>query len=319
MRAMNVMDRRTILKSAAIAAATGGAAAFGGEAIGAGNAGPGAAPALRAKPFIETADGTRLFYRDWGTGKPVVFTHAWALNSDIWEYQLTYLTEHGLRCVAYDRRGHGRTSDPGRGYDYDTLADDLAAVIEQLDLREVTLVGFSMGAGEVARYLSRHGAGRIARVVLTSPGTPVAAKMADNPDGTDVSVYEGFVAGITKDRPAFFAYNLWMFFGKGATASPMMSQWLLSQFLQASPKATIECMRGFISADFRPDMRAFTVPTLIIQGDADVLAPIDKTGRRTVQAIPGSRLIVYEGGPHGLVVTEKDRFNRDLLAFAQGS
>jgi non-heme chloroperoxidase len=223
-----------------------------------------------------------------------------------------------MRCIAYDRRGHGRSDDPGRGYDFDTLADDLAAVIDQLDLREVTLVGFSMGAGEVARYLSRHGSSRIARVVLTSPNTPVTAKMADNPEGTDRSVYEGFVAGIMKDRPAFFTNGVWSFFGKDSAASPQIVQWVLSQFVLTSPKAAIECNRAFIGADFRPDMRAFTVPTLVIQGDADLLSNIDKTGRKTVEAIPGSRLIVYEGGPHGLVVTERDRFSRDLLAFAEG-
>jgi non-heme chloroperoxidase len=309
------MDRRTILRSAAFAAATAGAMGSG-EAEGAGGAPP-AASAPRRKPFIEAMDGTRLFYRDWGAGKPVLFTHAWALNSDIFEYQLTYLAEHGLRGVAYDRRGHGRSDDPGRGYDFDTLADDIACVIDQLDLHDVTLVGFSMGAGEVARYLTRHGADRIARVVLTSPNTPAPGKRPDNPDGTDRQIYEGFVAGIMSDRPTFFANGLWLFFGKGSSASPTIQQWVLSQFLQASPRAAIECTRALADADFRPDMEAFTMPTLVIQGDADLLAPLDKTGRKTVAAIPRGRLIVYEGGPHGLVVTEKDRFNRDLLAFVQ--
>jgi pimeloyl-ACP methyl ester carboxylesterase len=307
------MDRRIILKSAAITVVASAAVASGRKTVAAATP----AAARRSPPFIEAADGTRLFYRDWGTGKPVLFTHAWALNSDIFEYQLTFLADHGLRCIAYDRRGHGRSDDPGHGYEFDTLADDLAAVIDQLDLREVTLVGFSMGAGEAARYLSRHGSSRIARVLLTSPNTPVTAKMADNSEGTDSSVYEGFVAGIIKDRPAFFANGVWSFFGKDSAASPQMVQWVLSQFLLTSPKAAIECNRAFIGADFRPDMRAFTVPTLVIQGDADLLSNIDRTGRKTVQAIPGSRLIVYEGGPHGLVITERDRFNRDLLAFAR--
>jgi pimeloyl-ACP methyl ester carboxylesterase len=304
-----------ILQSAAVAASAAG--------FGAGTeAAMAAAPSgRRTKPFIETADGTQLFYRDWGHGEPVVFTHAWALSSDIFEYQMSFLAEHGMRCIAYDKRGHGRSSDTGQAYDFDTLADDLANVIDELDLTNVTLVGFSMAAGEVARYLTRHGTSRVARVVLTSPNTPAPAKKPDNPDGTDPALYESFVTGIMSDRPAFYASGLWMFFGKegkGAEDSPSMQQWVLSQFMQASPRAAIECIRALKDADFRPDMASFTMPTLVIQGNADVLANIDKTGRKTVAAIPGSRLIVYEGGPHGLLVTERQRFNHDLLAFIRG-
>ena len=309
------MNRRMILQSAAVAASATGFGA-GTEAAMAG-----APSARRAKPFIEAADGTQLFYRDWGHGEPVVFAHAWALSSDIFEYQMSFLAEHGMRCIAYDKRGHGRSTDTGQAYDFDTLADDLASVIDELDLNNVTLVGFSMAAGEVARYLTRHGASRVARVVLTSPNTPAPAKKPDNPDGTDPALYESFVTGIMSDRPAFYASGLWMFFGKegkGAEASPSMQQWVLSQFMQASPRAAIECIRALKDSDFRPDMASFTTPTLVIQGDADVLANIDKTGRKTVAAIPGSRLIVYEGGPHGLLVTERERFNRDLLAFIGG-
>jgi non-heme chloroperoxidase len=170
----------------------------------------------RSGPFIDAEDGTRLFHRDWGEGAPILFCHPWALNADIWEYQLTELSERGLRCIAYDRRGHGRSEDPGRGYDYDTLAADLAAVIEHLDLRDVTLVGYSMGSGEVARYLSRHGGGLVSRVVLVSPVAPVT---------TGGAKYESFIAGLKKDRPASIAAGIALFLGDGLVSSAM-SEWV---------------------------------------------------------------------------------------------
>jgi non-heme chloroperoxidase len=277
---------------------------------------PGAPAAAGTGSFLETRDRTRLFHLDWGAGKPVVFLHAWALNADLWEYQMTELADHGLRCIAYDRRGHGRSSDPGRGYDFDTLADDLATVLDRLDLHGVTLVGHSMGGGEVARYLSRHGKARIARAVLVSSITPLVAKMPDYPEGTDRRQYEGLIAVLKKDRPAALTGGVPLFTGS-REVSPAMSQWLATQFLRSSPKAVIECMRAIAVADFRPDLRAFTIPTLIVHGDADQLNPIDKTARKTAQAIRGSELKVYEGGPHGLTITDKERFTQDLLAFAR--
>lgn len=267
--------------------------------------------------FVRTRDGASLFHLDWGSGPPVVFLHSWGLCSEIWEYQLMALVERGLRCVAYDRRGHGRTRDPGRGYDFDTLAGDLAAVLDALDLRGVTLVAHSMGAGEVARYLARYGAGRIARVLLTSPITPAVARAADNPDGADRSLFEGIVAVLKKDRPAALTAGVGRFTG-ARPVSPALTQWILSQFLRASPLALIECMRSIGSSDFRRDLRAFTMPTWIIHGDADELNVLDRTGRRTAQAIPGSRLIVYPGAPHGVMVTDHERFTRDLLSFVSG-
>jgi non-heme chloroperoxidase len=301
-----MMDRRTVVISAAAAAGAGAVMmAAGGDAAG-------VEPDASAKPFaasrrhsyIETSDAS-LFYNDWGTGKPVVFSHAWGLNADIWEYQLTELADHGLRCIAYDRRGHGRSSDPGRGYDYDTLSDDLAAIIEQLDLTEVTLVGFSMGSGEVARYLSRYGSGRIARIVLVGAMSP-------KPDG---GLFPGFIAGLKKDRPAFLAGGVPLFMGSDSAVSPAMSQWVLTQFLRASPKALIECMRVISASDMRVDFGAIKLPTLVIHGGSDQVNPLDKTAKLTAAAIPGCELRVYENAPHGLVITHRDRLTKDFMAF----
>lgn len=280
--------------------------AAGGEAVG---VKPERSAVLSAAPprisYIETSDGASLFYNDWGAGRPVVFSHAWGLNADIWEYQLTELTDQGLRCIAYDRRGHGRSSDPGRGYDYDTLSDDLAAIIERLDLADVTLVGFSMGSGEVARYLSRHGSSRIARIVLVGA-------MAPKPDG---GLFPGFIPGLKKDRPAFLAGGVPLFIGSDTTVSPAMSQWVLAQFLRASPKAMIECMRAISASDLRADFGAIKLPTLMIHGGNDQVSPLDKTGKLTAAAIPGCELRVYENAPHGLVITHRDRLTKDMLAF----
>ena len=270
--------------------------------------------------FIETRDRVSLFYKDWGTGNPVVFVHGWALGADMWEYQMPSLAGKGLRCIAYDKRGCGRSGQPWGGYDFDTFADDLAMLIEQLDLREVTLVGHSMGCGDITRYLSRHGAERVARAALVAPTTPFILRTADNPEGLEKSVFDNIVAELCRDRPRFLAASAPAFFGTGGPNSPVsqeMIQWAVGLFFQASPKAMTDMIRAMSETDLRKDMHAFTVPTLIIHGDADQGAPIDLTGRRTAQAIPGSELKVYEGAAHGLFITEKDRLNTDLLAFIQ--
>lgn len=269
----------------------------------------------RAKPledaarrsFIETADGASLFHLDWGTGKPVVFTHAWGLSADIWEYQLVELADQGLRCVAYDRRGHGRSSDPGRGYDYDRLADDLADIINQLDLRDVTLVGFSMGNGEAIRYLERHGSARIAQLVMVSTVSPQVS-----------GDFSPFIAALKQDRPSFFAKGVAAFTGNHPAVSPAMTQWILGEFMRASPKAVIDCMRAIGRGDFRDGMRAVTVPTLIVHGDKDVVNPLDRTARPVAELIPGATLKLYEEGPHGLVISHRERLAKEILAFARG-
>jgi non-heme chloroperoxidase len=293
------MDRRTAtasLAAAAVAALVSGSRSTEAQSPG------------RARPsFIEIDDGANLFHVDWGTGKPVLFTHAWGLNADIWEYQLVELVDQGLRCVAYDRRGHGRSSDPGRGYDYDRLADDLAAVINQLDLSDVTLVAHSMGNGEAVRYLRRHGSARIARLVMLSTIPPQST-----------SDFSPLIAGLKQDRPAFFAKGAAAFTGGHPAVSPAMTEWIIAQFMRASPKGTIACMHAIARGDFRADMRTVTVPTLIAHGDKDMVNPLDTTARKAAELIPGSTLKVYEGAPHGLVITHRDRLAQDILAFARG-
>jgi pimeloyl-ACP methyl ester carboxylesterase len=263
------------------------------------------APGAPRPSWVETDDGASLFYNDWGDGKPVLFTHAWGLNADIWEYQLTELSDQGLRCIAYDRRGHGRSTDPGRGYDYDRLADDLAAVINRLDLHDVTLVGFSMGCGESVRYLSRHGSTRIARLVLIS-----TVRAQSNP-----SAFDGLIANLKQDRPAFFAKGVAAFTGGHPAVSPQMTDWVTAQFMRASPKATIGCSRAIARGDLRADLGAVGVPALIIHGDKDQVNPLENA-KKTAELIPRGELKVYEGGPHGLVISHRNQLARDILAFA---
>lgn len=270
--------------------------------------------------FIETTDGTSLFVNDWGAGRPVVLIHGWPLNADMWEYQSTYLASQGLRVVTYDRRGFGRSSQPWTGYDYDTLADDLAAVMDKLDLRDAVLVGFSMGGGEVARYLARHGAARVGKAVLVSAVTPFLVKTENHPDGVDRSVFDQMIEQIGADRPGFLASFGKKFFGVGLlnfSLSSDLLEWTKSLALQGSMKATLDCVRAFSETDFRSDMPAFTMPTLVIHGDSDGTVPIDVAGRAAAKLLPNARLVEYAGAPHGLFYTEKDKLNADLLAFAR--
>ncbi len=268
--------------------------------------------------FVEARDGTLLYYTDWGNGPPIVLIHGWPLSSAMWEYQASALVQAGHRVVAYDRRGFGRSAQPWDGYDYDTFADDLAAVIEELDLREVTLVGFSMGGGEVARYLSRHGPDRIARAVLVSSVTPFLLAAPDNPDGVDRSVFDEMLRSLGEDRPAFLSSFGNTFFGTSMldfSVSSEMMDWAKMIALQASPAATTACVHAFSETDFRPDMAAFTVPTLIIHGDADETVPLSSSSRIAARMIPDAQLVVYAGGSHALFAMQKDRLNGDLLAF----
>ena len=311
------MQRRTILNSIAAAAAGVGLMTAGNRAARAQGAGTGA-PVGRVPPvpFIGTADGTQLFYKDWGRGKPIVFIHSWAMNADMWDYQTVAFAGREQRCVAYDRRGHGRSSQPGQGYDYDTLADDLAAVITHLDLREATLVGHSMGGGEIVRFLGRHGAGRIARIVLLAPTTPFLLKTADNPDGIDGKIFEHVRTTIARDYPKWLVDNARPFVMP--ETSQAMIDWLIGLMLQCPLKVALDLNRAVIDTDFRAELRAVKVPTLVIHGDADKSAPLPITGQRTAQLIPGATFKLYEGAPHGLFVTHKDRVNADLRAFIQG-
>lgn len=273
--------------------------------------------ASRRGSHIETRDGTQLFYRDWGQGSPVVFLSGWSLPSDSWNYQLAPLSETGLRCIAYDRRGHGRSSDPGRGFDYDSLADDFADVLEALDLRDVTVVAHSMAGGEAVRYLTRHGARRIARLVLVGATLPFLIKTADNPDGIDSAVFEHLRRNtLLKDFPKALHDNLRPFVVP--ETSDAMVSWIGGLMLRCSMKAALECNRSLTATDFRAELPKISVPTLLVHGDRDVSAPVDLTGRRVAKLMPNAQLKVYEGAPHGLMLTHMDRLNRDLAEFIRG-
>jgi pimeloyl-ACP methyl ester carboxylesterase len=271
-------------------------------------------PARGEEKFVETVDGQRLFYRDTGDGKPVVFVHGWTLSSAIWRGQLDWLAGRGMRAVAYDRRGHGQSSKPDGGYDYGKLTSDLAAVLDRLDLKDVTLVAHSMGGGEAVRYLAQHGAARISRLLLVAPTTPFALKTADNPDGVDRAMYDKLVAALRADRAAYLRSGIPAFLGQ--KPDPALVEWALSIAEQASPAAQEQCIRAFTETDFRSDLKSVTVPTLIQYGTAD--SPVTPgNARRTHAGIAGSRLEIYEGAPHALFLTDMERFNRDLLQFAR--
>ena len=268
----------------------------------------------------QNPDGTsvNLFYEDWGTGQPVVFIHGWPLDHQMWEHQMRALPEMGLRCIAYDRRGFGKSDKPWRGYDYDTFADDLKAVLDQLDLQNVTLVGFSMGGGEVVRYFSRHGGNRVSKVVLLASIAPFTLKTEDNPDGVPIEVLHEMIGNIQEDRASFLTGFGKMFYGVNLIShqvSQAMLDWNLMVAMQASPKATVDCIHAFGETDFRAEMYTINVPTLIIHGDSDKIVPIEATGEHAARLIPGAKYIIYEDAPHGLFITNKEELNADLLEF----
>ncbi len=273
-------------------------------------------PRVASLPYVATADGTMLYYKDWGSGEPIVFVHSWAMASDMWQYQMAPLVKAGYRCIAYDRRGHGRSTQPAHGYDYDTLADDLAALMEHLELRDVAMIGHSMGPGEIVRYISRHGSGRVSKIVMLAPTTPFTLQTPDNPNGLPGAMFEAFRAEWLKDFPGWLAKNARPFVMPDT--SDQLLQWGLNMMLGTSMIAVIECNRAVVETDFRAELPRIKVPTLIIQGTVDVSAPLELTGRRTEALIPGSKLIVYEGAPHGLMLTHIERLNADILSFIAG-
>lgn len=269
-------------------------------------------------PYIETKDGTKLHSFTYGEGRDVVLIHGWPLSHAMWEYQLADLVDAGNRVTAYCRRGFGHSEQPWNGYDYDTMSDDLAAVMEASGVENAALVGFSMGGGEVARYMSRHGGKSVRSTVLVSAVTPYMLKTDDNPDGVDGQIFEDMKAGLREDRPKFLNDFNQDFFGQG-TEEGGVSEALLHNAvrvaMQASPKATIDCVDAFAKTDFRPDMAAFTVPTLIIHGTGDKTVPFEASAKRAHEMIKGSELKTYEGAPHALVNTHTKQFNKDLIAF----
>ena len=270
------------------------------------------------KSTQSNGDVVNLYYEDLGKGKNVVFIHGWPLSGAMWEYQVTQLPQQGMRCITYDRRGFGHSDKPFGPYDYNTLAADLKAILDGLDLQHVTLVGFSMGGGEIAKYFSLYGGTRVSKVVLISAVVPYMLQTADNPDGVPQEMFDKMLKGMTEDRPSFLeAFNK-DFFGVSFMAHPAseaMLQQCSNAAMHASPIATIQCAKSFSSTDFRADVPKINVPTLIIHGDADKTVPIKPTGDETAKILPNAIYKVYEGEPHGLWFTAKERLNKDLIDF----
>lgn len=270
---------------------------------------------------ITTADGVQLYYKDWGPkdGPVVTFSHGWPLSSDSWESQMLFLASEGYRVVAHDRRGHGRSSQPWEGNDMDHYADDLAAVIDALDLQDVTLVGFSTGGGEVARYIGRHGTGRVKKAVLVSAVPPMMLRTEDNPDGLPLEVFDGIRKASLEDRAQLYldlaSGPFYGFNRPGAKVSQGLIDNWRAQGMQAGHKNTYDSIAAFSATDFREDLKKFDVPTLVIHGDDDQIVPLDISGRASAAQIKDAKLIVYPGAPHGLTDTHKARFNQDLLDF----
>ncbi|WP_440105100.1 alpha/beta fold hydrolase [Streptosporangium sp. H16] len=270
--------------------------------------------------FVTTADGTEIFYKDWGSGQPVVFSHGWPLNADVWDDQLKLVADHGFRAVAHDRRGHGRSGQPWSGNDMDTYADDLARLIETLDLREAILVGHSTGGGEVTRYIGRHGTSRVAKAVLLGAIPPLMLKTDANPEGLPIEVFDDIRAGVAGDRSQFYRDLSMPFYGfnrPGAEVSEGARDAFWMWSMQVGLKGAYDCVKAFSETDFTEDLRRFDIPTLIAHGDADQIVPIVAAGPKSAELVKGATLKVYPGRPHGLVGAYKDEFNADLLAFAR--
>jgi non-heme chloroperoxidase len=270
---------------------------------------------------ITVSDGTTIYYKDWGTGQPVVFSHGWPLSADAWEDQMVYLGMRGYRCIAHDRRGHGRSSQPWGGNDMDTYADDLAALAAALDLRNAIHVGHSTGGGEVARYIGRHGTSRVAKAVLIGAVPPLMLQTPANPGGLPKKVFDDIRAGVLADRSQFFKDLTTPFYGAnrpGAKVSQGLRDAFWLQGMQAGFKGVIDCIAAFSETDFTEDLKKIDVPTLIMHGDDDQIVPIDASARLSARLVKGSVLKVYPGLSHGMCSVNKDQINADLLAFIAG-
>jgi non-heme chloroperoxidase len=267
---------------------------------------------------ITAQDGTQIYYKDWGSGQPVVFSHGWPLSADAWDDQMVFLASHGYRCIAHDRRGNGRSSQPWNGNDMDTYADDLATLVETLDLQDAIHVGHSTGGGEVARYIGRHGTDRVAKAVLIGAVPPLMLKTDANPGGLPMEAFDQIRAGVLADRSQFFQDLTTPFYGanrSGARVSQGLRDDFWRQGMQAGFKGVIDCIKAFSETDFTDDLKKFDVPTLIIHGDDDQIVPIGASALLSVKLIEKAQLKIYEGGAHGICSTQKDQVNADLLAF----
>jgi len=273
-------------------------------------------------PFLVTEDETELYFRDWGTGTPVVLIHGWPLNGDMWEKQASFLVENGYRVITYDRRGFGRSDQPWDGYDYDTFASDLNDVLEELELDNVALVGFSMGGGEVIRYLSTYGSARVSKAVLLAAVTPFLMKTPDNPTGVDAEIFDKIGQQIREDRPAFLKDFGPKFYGRTVlnhTVSEAVLEWSQGMALMSSLRPTLAAAVAWSTTDFRAEMAQITTPILIIHGTGDATVPIDASARESLKHLPNATLIEYEDEPHGLFLTATERLNNDLLQFLDGA
>jgi len=269
---------------------------------------------------LTTKDGTQIYYKDWGAGAPVVFSHGWPLNADAWESQMVFLASHGYRCLAHDRRGHGRSSQPWNGNEIDTYADDLAELFEALDLKGATLIGHSTGGGEAARYIGRHGTSRIAKAVLMGSVTPLMLKTKANPGGLPIDVFDKIRAGVAADRSQFFKDLTTPFFGanrQGHKVTQGMRDAFWFQGMQGGLKNELDCIKAFSETDFTENLKKFDVPTLIIHGDDDQIVPIAASAMLSSKLVKNATLKIYPGGPHGLADTHKDQLNADLLTFLE--
>ncbi|MFJ1257824.1 alpha/beta fold hydrolase [Cupriavidus sp. CuC1] len=311
-------SRRQLLVGSTVGAAAASVASLAALTPTAAQAAPASSRATKQGHYVTTKDGTRIFYKDWGTGSPVVFSHGWPLNADAWDAQMLYLVQKGFRVIAHDRRGHGRSDQPAQGNNMDTYADDLAALLDALDIKGATLVGHSTGGGEVAHYIGRHGTKRVAKAVLIGAVPPIMLKTAANPNGLPMEVFDSIRKNVTENRSQFYKDLTTPFFGSnrpGAKVSQGTIDAFWAQGMTGGILGQYACIKEFSEVDYTEDLKKITVPTLILHGDDDQIVPIDNSARLSAKIVKNATLKVYPGASHGMCVINADQVNADLLAF----